>query len=196
MVQGGKIVLAYPKLLRDAGFAEGELVAFGVLDILLRANRRSVKRVAMAMLRGASQTSYDFRVILKTSEVHWLTGTMAPIKCEERPPTFAFCMNVTTPQDNELSLANQAQQSCVIAEIGRVIRSSLNIDQVYRRCAEEVRRLVTFNLDSYRRDRSRPGLTDQRLRGWDLGYRQATGHYHAGGQFHHTRGAAHARAQR
>ena len=145
VVQGGKIVLANPKLLRDAGFAEGELVGSGVLDLVLQADRRSVKRAAVAMLRGASQAPYDFRVVLRTGDVRWLTGTVAPIQFEGRPAALAFCMDVTTPRDNELALARQAQQSRVIAEIGRVIGSSLDIDQVYDRFAEEVRRLITFD---------------------------------------------------
>ena len=45
----------------------------------------------------------------------------------------------------EEAAARLAQENAVMAEIGRIISSTLNIDEVYERFAEEVRKLIPFD---------------------------------------------------
>ena len=45
----------------------------------------------------------------------------------------------------EEAAARLAQENAVMAEIGRIINSTLNIDEVYERFAEEVRKLISFD---------------------------------------------------
>jgi GAF domain-containing protein len=45
----------------------------------------------------------------------------------------------------EEAAARLAQENAVMAEIGRVISSTLNIEEVYERFAEEVRKLISFD---------------------------------------------------
>ena len=48
-------------------------------------------------------------------------------------------------RDSEETARRLADENAVLAEIGRIIGSSLNIDDVYERFAEEVRKLVPFD---------------------------------------------------
>ena len=40
---------------------------------------------------------------------------------------------------------NLAQENAIMAEIGRIISSTLNIEEVYERFAEKVRKLIPFD---------------------------------------------------
>ncbi|HUL29027.1 MAG TPA: PAS domain S-box protein [Thermodesulfobacteriota bacterium] len=45
----------------------------------------------------------------------------------------------------EESVARLSQENAIVAEIGRIVSSTLNIDEVYDRFAEEVRKLIPFD---------------------------------------------------
>ena len=55
---------------------------------------------------------------------------------------FALARDVTEQERAQEVTERLAQENAVLAEIGRVISSSLNIDEVYPRFAEEVRKLI------------------------------------------------------
>ena len=50
-----------------------------------------------------------------------------------------------TLRKNEEATTRLAQENAIMAEIGRIISSTLNIEEVYERFAEEARKLIPFN---------------------------------------------------
>jgi PAS domain S-box-containing protein len=76
-----------------------------------------------------------------------------PIIRPNRPPLLAgFTIDITERRQaeevlrqSELSAKRQAERDAVIAEIGRVISSSLNIEDVYERFAAEVKKIIPFD---------------------------------------------------
>ncbi len=59
---------------------------------------------------------------------------------------FAECMRAEEALQRSEEQARQiAQENAIVAEIGRIISSSLNIDEVYERFADEVRKLIPFD---------------------------------------------------
>ena len=57
----------------------------------------------------------------------------------------ALVKEVTERKNAEDALARQAQENAVVAEIGRIIGSTLDINEVYERCAEQARGLISFD---------------------------------------------------
>ena len=51
-------------------------------------------------------------------------------------------------QNAEAQQRQLAHENAVLAEIGRIIGSSLDIDQVYERFAEQTRKLIDFDITS------------------------------------------------
>jgi PAS domain S-box-containing protein len=53
--------------------------------------------------------------------------------------------DITERRRAEESVARLSQENAVMAEIGRIVSSTLNIEEVYERFAEEVRKLISFD---------------------------------------------------
>jgi light-regulated signal transduction histidine kinase (bacteriophytochrome) len=64
-----------------------------------------------------------------------------------------------TVRRNEDEACRLAEENAIMAEIGRIISSSLNIEEVYERFAEEVRKVIPF--DRIVIDQVDPGLVDR-----------------------------------
>ncbi len=49
------------------------------------------------------------------------------------------------PRENDDTIRRLSQENAIMAEVGRIISSTLNIEEVYERFAEEVRKLIPFD---------------------------------------------------
>ena len=49
------------------------------------------------------------------------------------------------PRESEETARRLSQENAIMAEIGRIISSTLNIEEVYERFAEEVQKLIPFD---------------------------------------------------
>jgi PAS domain S-box-containing protein len=76
----------------------------------------------------------------------WLEKVMYPIMDESgRVTKIAFYgRNITERRKAEETVRRLAEENAVMAKIGRIISSSLNIEEVYERFAQEVRKLIEF----------------------------------------------------
>ncbi len=78
-------------------------------------------------------------------------------------------------QDSERKARRLADENATIAEIGRIIGSSLDIDEVYERVAEEIRKLIPFDrmvvstLDYQQNNATIAYISGLTVPDWDVG---------------------------
>jgi diguanylate cyclase (GGDEF)-like protein/PAS domain S-box-containing protein len=134
------------------GMTEEELLAATILEISHPEDRDLHKDKLALMVTGKIKNySLEKRYIRKDGAVIWVTISASPLwKPGETPErTIAVVEDITERKRTEEALRlnretaeRLAQELVVIAEIGRIIGSTLNIDEVYERFVTEVRKLI------------------------------------------------------
>ncbi len=96
----------------------------------------------------------EFRMKRKNGEIFFAEHSVTPFEDDQgnRMGWVSVVRDITERkrtekalQESEESAHRLAEENAIIAEIGRIISSSLNIDQVYERFANEVRKLIPFD---------------------------------------------------
>ncbi|OGP95227.1 MAG: hypothetical protein A2157_09545 [Deltaproteobacteria bacterium RBG_16_47_11] len=116
----------------------------------------SYHQAVLAKLSGAGSTSVAFEHICRRKD-----GTTFPVLIEDRlfrdrggriTGIRSTIRDITEQkraeealQKSEESAKRLAQENAIMAEIGRIISSTLNIEEVYERFAEEVKKLIPFD---------------------------------------------------
>ena len=103
-------------------------------------------------LRGEEVSKiYSFRLVDEQGQTRWVEVSANLIDWDRRPATLVLGEDITSRKQMELALRGSeeaarrlARENAVMAEITRIISSSLNIDEVYERFAEEIRKLLDF----------------------------------------------------
>jgi PAS domain S-box-containing protein len=158
--EDGKFGFVNNQLQADSGHTAEELLGSEALAHVHPDDRELVRRNSESMANGDCCAPFEYRVITKSGETAWIIGSFAPIEYEGRPAVVGSYMDITERKRAEEALRQSEEQTrrlasehSVMAEIGRIISSSLDIDDVYERFAEQVRRLIPF-------DRISIGLVD------------------------------------
>lgn len=104
---------------------------------------------AMDQFSGFSK---ECRILTQKGEVRWIYLRSAPVFHDAGIRYTGTAEEITKRKQAEEALRRSeetarqmAQENAVMAEIGRIINSTLNIDEVYERFAEEVKKLIPFD---------------------------------------------------
>ncbi len=95
IVQEGKFVYMNPEFLRIGGFDEQDLLGKDSLGIVLPEDREKVRRSAVEMLKGKSDSPYEHRVLTKNGEIRWIIETVIPIDYKGSMSVLGYFMDDT-----------------------------------------------------------------------------------------------------
>ena len=150
----GKI-LAWNRGAKETyGYTEAEALGKNVRDIVADADREAALTLIQEIKQGEIVKSFELRRVTKDGRILyvWLTTTLLTDE-KGKPVAIATTeRDITERKEAEEALQRSedearrlAHENAIIAEIGRIISSTLNIEEVYDRFAEEVHKLIPFD---------------------------------------------------
>ena len=120
------------------GYKKEELISKPFIDFIHPDDRALVLDRYMKRQQGTELPSkYTFRVVHRSGDTLWVELNAVVIHWERKIATLNFLIDITERKRSE-------QEIAILAEIGRVIGSTLNIDEVYEHVAAEIRKLIPF----------------------------------------------------
>jgi PAS domain S-box-containing protein len=133
-----------PVAMRVLEYAEEELIGKHFLELIRPDYRETAQRFYRSqVLEKILNTYFEFPVITKYGKEIWLGQNVRSILEGDRIVGFqAIARDITLRKQMEVELNQLVQENATMAEIGRIIGSTLNIEEVYERFAEEVRKLI------------------------------------------------------
>ena len=144
--QGGKFLYVNPASEVITGYTRDELLSMNVGDIIHPDFRELVRDRAQSRLRGEPVPSrYELKIITKDGKERWVELTAGLMEFEGKPAVLATHFDITERKAIEETAKQMAQENFILAEIGRIINSTLNINEVYERFADEVRKIIPFD---------------------------------------------------
>ena len=151
-IESKQFMYANPAICRILGYAAEELTRLGVADIHPREALDQVVAEFEAQARGEKILSAELPCLRKDGSVIYVDITTAILVIDGRKCNVGFFTDVTKRKQAEEALRESeraarqlANENAVMAEIGRIIGSTLNIHEVYERFAEEMRKLIHFD---------------------------------------------------
>ena len=120
------------------GYKKEELISKLFIDFIHPDDRALVLDKYIKRQQGAKLPSkYVFRVVHRSGDTLWVELNAVVIFWERKIATLNFLIDITERKRSE-------QEIAILADIGRVIGSTLNIEEVYEHVAAEVRKLIPF----------------------------------------------------
>ncbi len=101
VVQDGKFRFINSNAASYAGYEREELVNQKVDQVVHPQDREKVRKDARAMLLGELITPYEFRIITKQGQTHWIMETATHISYEGRHAILGTSMNITDRKQME-----------------------------------------------------------------------------------------------
>jgi PAS domain S-box-containing protein len=95
IVRHGRFVYVNPEFIRITGFSEQELIGTESIKIVQEDYRDLVHTNAVAMIKGESLTPYEFCVVDKSGDTHWIMETVTPLIHEGKRATLGYFMDIT-----------------------------------------------------------------------------------------------------
>ncbi len=153
VAQDGVLRYVNPVTSKILGYTGEELTSRPLLSIIYREDREKVVEAHRRIVqRDKRQPVYQFRVVCKDGSVKWADGHAVVISWEGNPATLHFFTDTTDrkraerEQNRSREIAHRlAEETAIIAEIGRIISSTINIEEVYGRFAAEVKKIIPFD---------------------------------------------------
>ena len=108
---------------------------------------RQVPRTREQLEGHEVEPETEFRILRADGDVRWIQCRTFPIR-NEQGDVYRYAGtvdDVTDLRDVERAAARLAHENDVLADIGQIISSSLDIDEVYQRFAGHVRKLIPFD---------------------------------------------------
>jgi PAS domain S-box-containing protein len=89
----------------------------------------------------------EFHNRKKDGELFWASASISSIKNPKGIITHFIAVeeDITERKRAEEALSRLAKETALVAEIGRIISSSLDVDEVYERFCQEVQKLIAFD---------------------------------------------------
>ncbi|MEW6376339.1 MAG: PAS domain S-box protein [Thermodesulfobacteriota bacterium] len=150
--QDGNFQHVNPYFQKITGYSEKELLDMNSLDIVIPEDRTFVKENSVKMLKGERIHPYEFRGIKKNGELLWVMEKITSIEYRGRRAVLGNFVDITERKRAEEELQREkqsvqklAEEREVVAKIGRIISSTLEINTVYKHFAEEVRKIIPFD---------------------------------------------------
>ncbi|RPJ16039.1 MAG: PAS domain S-box protein [Desulfobacteraceae bacterium] len=95
IVQDGKFRYVNPEFVRITGFSENELIGTDPLNLVHEDYRDYVRKNAVSMLKGRSDTPYVFCVRDKSGQTHWVLETVTPVSHGGRRAALSYFMDIS-----------------------------------------------------------------------------------------------------
>ena len=104
-----------------------------------------VRQRTLARERGEPVPGvYEYRIGRSNGEVRTVETSAVAITFNGQPATLAVLRDVTERKQAEEALQESEERVRRLAEIGRIVSSTLNVEEVYEPFAERVRELIPF----------------------------------------------------
>jgi PAS domain S-box-containing protein len=139
VIQDGKVKFVNTRAIASFGYSEQEFLSVSVFSLIHPEDLSLViERYAKKISGDTTPTRHTYRMLHKNGQTQWIEISSVLIEWEGAPATLNFVTNITDRKQAE-------QEIALLADIGRLIGSTLNIDEVYERFAAETRKLILFD---------------------------------------------------
>ena len=158
----------------------GELVGRWVMDVVHPDSREVVRQRNRLMVKGNQAPLKETKIVRLDGQEGNVEAAAAAITYMDETAVLVFLRDIADRNSTEEALRKSeeeasrlAQEKAVVAEIGRIMSSSLDMDEVYERFSEEVRKLIPFDwISTNTIDFDRGITTNEDTRGVDVTGRQ------------------------
>ena len=153
IVQDTMVKYVNPGLAEVAGYTIEELIGTSFADYVHPDDLPKVVDRYKRRMGGEDVTPvYEIAVRRKDGSKVYVEANAGIITYQGKPAELVIVRDLTERKRAEEALKKSeeeakqlAQENAIMAEIGRIISSTLNIEEVYERFAEEVRKLISFD---------------------------------------------------
>ena len=144
--RGVNIIFANRRLYEMLGYKETELEGLDHWLVYHPDYQALTRERAQARMRGESVPStYEVKFLRKDGSSFWGEINAKVINFLGEPGIQVWAKDITKRKRSEEEAKRLAQENTTVIEIGQIISSTLNIDKVYERFSEEVRKLIPFD---------------------------------------------------
>lgn len=152
--KGNKIVFANRALLDILGYKDlQELTQTPLIEIIAAESTPIIQERFEKQAKGESvPPRYEAKVVRRDGQIRDLEISTSEVLIENERCSLSTFREITDRKRAEEALRRSeeeekrlAQENAIMAEIGRIISSTLNIEEVYERFAKEVRKLIQFD---------------------------------------------------
>ncbi|MAG36272.1 MAG: hypothetical protein CL878_08515, partial [Dehalococcoidia bacterium] len=160
------------------GYSREELLATGFVAMTHPDDVASTNEHFKALAEG-KQDFYQIekRYLSKRGDVVWVNLAVSLVRDAENQPLFAIGMieDIRQRKQTEAELRAQRLEAATLADIGRVVNSTLDIEAVYERVAALVHQLIPFDhmkvatVDSEQNTLTKAYLAGAPAPGWEAG---------------------------
>ncbi|MDO9210487.1 MAG: PAS domain S-box protein, partial [Deltaproteobacteria bacterium] len=150
----GNFTFANAASLRAAGTSLEESKQLNYLDIIHPDHRQRLAEIYINQFRERKATIYvEFPILSRSGEVIWL-GQNSSLMFEGKKVVgfHSVARDITERKQMEETLRRSeeeakrlAQENALVAEVGRIIGSTPNIDEVFERFSKAVTKLIPFD---------------------------------------------------
>jgi PAS domain S-box-containing protein len=110
VVQDGLFKSANTNAASYAGYTYQDLVGKKSISIVHPKDREIQRKCASDMLKGRRVSPYEFRIIGRTGEIHWIMETVTPIIYEGRPAILGNSMDITEHKQADEALEKREME--------------------------------------------------------------------------------------
>lgn len=105
IVQDDKFKYVNTEFIRITGYSKDELIGSNPFTLIHEDYREYVQQQAVAMLKRASTTPYEFCVLNKKGQIRWIMETVTPIYYGGRRAALGYFMDVSRLHTMQLNLS-------------------------------------------------------------------------------------------
>ena len=150
----GNFLFANTATLKAAATSLEEFKKINYLDIIHPDHRQRLAEIYINQFRERKETIYvEFPILSRSGEVIWL-GQNSSLMMEGKKVVgfHSVARDITELKKAEEKLRRSeeeakrlAQENAIVAEIGRIISSTLDIEEIYDGFAQEVKKIIPFD---------------------------------------------------
>ena len=152
IIQDGKFRFVNSRFREYFQYDAHEILENSSLKVIHPEDQHRVRENAINMLKGRISSSYEFRIIDADGRIRWLLEKVSPISYEGKRAVLGNAVDITDRKQAEEAQSRSeeaarrlAEESSMLAEIGRIISSTLNIEEVYEVFSEKVKSLIPYD---------------------------------------------------